>query len=75
MRVEFGIFDHVIVGSPATVRAEIERPLAESGASDLVGRFAYGTLAHDDAARSLDLFAREVMPAFAAPATAGAARG
>ena len=36
--------DASIVGSPATVRAEIERHLAETGCNYFVGRFVYGNL-------------------------------
>lgn len=54
-----------IVGSPATVRAEVERQLAASGCNYFVGRFIYGDLPLEHALRSLDLFAREVMPRFA----------
>ncbi len=57
--------DSAIVGSPATVRAEIERHLSESRCNYFVTRFAYGTLTHEQSARSLALFASEVMPHFA----------
>jgi alkanesulfonate monooxygenase SsuD/methylene tetrahydromethanopterin reductase-like flavin-dependent oxidoreductase (luciferase family) len=57
--------DAAIVGSPATVRAELERHLAEGGCNYFVGRFVFGTLGYERARRSLDLFAREVMPPFA----------
>ena len=53
-----------IVGSPATVRAEIERHLAETGCTYLVGRFVYGNLGHERAMRSIRLFSDEVMPHF-----------
>jgi alkanesulfonate monooxygenase SsuD/methylene tetrahydromethanopterin reductase-like flavin-dependent oxidoreductase (luciferase family) len=53
-----------IVGSPSTVRAEVERHQAESGCNYLVGRFIFGDLPYERARRSLDLFAREVMPHF-----------
>jgi len=56
--------DSAIVGSPATVRAEIERHLAESRCNYFVTRFAYGNLTHEQSARSLALFASEVMPHF-----------
>ncbi len=56
-----------IVGSPATVRAEVERHVTTTGCNYFVGRFAYGDLPADRAAASLDLFAREVMPHFTAP--------
>ena len=58
--------DSAIVGSPATVRAEIERHVAESRCNYFVTRFAYGNLTHEQSARSLALFASEVMPCFAA---------
>jgi alkanesulfonate monooxygenase SsuD/methylene tetrahydromethanopterin reductase-like flavin-dependent oxidoreductase (luciferase family) len=57
--------DVAIVGSPATVRAEVARHVAASGCNYFVGRFMYGNLPHDAAARSMELFAREVMPHFA----------
>jgi hypothetical protein len=47
------------------VRAEVERHVAASGCNYFVGRFDYGNLPADAARRSLDLFAREVMPHFA----------
>ena len=56
--------DAAIVGSPATVRAEIERHLAETGCNYFITRFAYGSLTHEQAARSLALFASEVLPSF-----------
>ena len=57
--------DAVVAGSPDTVRAEIERQMAESGCNYFVCRFAYGDLDFDESARSLDLFAGEVMPRLA----------
>jgi alkanesulfonate monooxygenase SsuD/methylene tetrahydromethanopterin reductase-like flavin-dependent oxidoreductase (luciferase family) len=56
--------DTAVVGSPATVRAEVERHVAASGCNYFVGRFVYGNLPADAARRSLELFAREVMPHF-----------
>lgn len=58
--------DAAIVGSPATVRAELERHLAATGCTYFVSRFIFGDLPADRAARSLELFRREVMPRFAA---------
>jgi len=52
-----------IAGSPATVRAEIERQVAELGLNYLIGYFMFGTLALADALRSLELFVSEVKPA------------
>lgn len=57
--------DAAIVGSPATVRAEVERHLAATGCNYFVGRFIYGNLAYEPAARSLALWGQEVMPHFA----------
>ena len=56
--------DSAIVGSPATVRAEIERHVAETRCNYFVTRFAYGNLTHEESARSLALFTSEVMPWF-----------
>ena len=56
--------DSAIVGSPATVRAEIERHVAETRCNYFVTRFAYGNLTHEESARSLALFTSEVMPHF-----------
>jgi alkanesulfonate monooxygenase SsuD/methylene tetrahydromethanopterin reductase-like flavin-dependent oxidoreductase (luciferase family) len=56
--------DVAIVGSPATVRAEVERHVAATGCNYFVGRFIYGNLPYGVAARSMSLFAREVMPHF-----------
>ena len=53
-----------VIGSPSTVRAEIERQVAESGCNYFVGRFLFGDLGLARAQRSLELFAREVMPHF-----------
>lgn len=54
-----------IVGSPATVSAEIARQIDAIGVNYLIGSFYFGTMAHDDALRSIALFADQVMPAFA----------
>jgi alkanesulfonate monooxygenase SsuD/methylene tetrahydromethanopterin reductase-like flavin-dependent oxidoreductase (luciferase family) len=56
--------DAAIVGSPDTVRAEVQRQLAMTGANYFVGRFLFGTLPIERALRSIELFSREVMPAF-----------
>src|SRR5277367_1231768 len=39
--------------------------IAETGVNYYVCDFAFGTISHEDALRSTELFAREVMPAFA----------
>ena len=56
--------DAFICGSPATVATEIERQIDASGCNYFVTRFAYGDLTYDEAARSLALFAAEIMPKF-----------
>ncbi|MBV8119188.1 MAG: LLM class flavin-dependent oxidoreductase [Alphaproteobacteria bacterium] len=56
---------HAIAGTPAQVRDYIAREIKAAGASYFVCDFAFGTIARDEALHSVDLFAREVMPAFA----------
>src|SRR5262249_19318606 len=57
------IEDHtVIAGSPATVRAEIERQVGELGINYLLAYLFLGTMSLADALRSLDLFRSEGMP-------------
>ncbi len=55
----------LLVGSPAKVREQVTRLVAESGINYLIGAFAWGSLSSEQTQRSLDLFAREVMPAVA----------
>ena len=52
----------VIAGSPATVRAEIERQVRELGVNYLLTYLFLGTMSLADALRSLNLFSAEVMP-------------
>lgn len=56
--------DLLVFGSPATVRAEIERYIETIGTDYFVARFAYGSLSFDQSRAALDLFAEEVMPHF-----------
>ncbi len=53
----------VIVGSPQTVRAAIEKERNATGYNYAALQFAFGTLSSDQVMRSLDLFAEHVMPA------------
>ncbi len=53
----------IIVGSPETVRAEIESQIDTLGINYLTVAFYFGTIAHEDAMRSLTLFVDEVMEA------------
>jgi alkanesulfonate monooxygenase SsuD/methylene tetrahydromethanopterin reductase-like flavin-dependent oxidoreductase (luciferase family) len=55
----------VIVGTPKTVRAEIERQTEALGINYLIAYMFYGSMKLDDALRSLELFRSEVMPAIA----------
>ncbi len=57
----------VLVGSPQTVREYVERYVAESGCNYFVASVQWGDLTHEEASRSLELFAAEVMPGFAEP--------
>jgi alkanesulfonate monooxygenase SsuD/methylene tetrahydromethanopterin reductase-like flavin-dependent oxidoreductase (luciferase family) len=52
----------VISGSPQTVRAQIERQVAELGVNYLLSYLFLGTMSLADALRSLQLFSSEVMP-------------
>ena len=52
----------VIVGSPATVRAQIQRQVDELGLNYMTCGMFFGNLAYEHAMRSLDLLAKEVIP-------------
>ncbi|MGE0059776.1 MAG: LLM class flavin-dependent oxidoreductase [Dehalococcoidia bacterium] len=54
----------VIVGSPDTVRRIVGEHFEASGGNYLMGSFAWGGLTLEQSLHSIDLFAREVMPAF-----------
>jgi alkanesulfonate monooxygenase SsuD/methylene tetrahydromethanopterin reductase-like flavin-dependent oxidoreductase (luciferase family) len=51
-----------IAGSPATVLRVLQAHAQQSDANYLVGQFVFGDMKHADAARSIELFARDVMP-------------
>jgi alkanesulfonate monooxygenase SsuD/methylene tetrahydromethanopterin reductase-like flavin-dependent oxidoreductase (luciferase family) len=53
----------LLVGSPATVRRQLGEWLEQSGANYVLGCFTFGSLTLEQTARSLELFAREVIPA------------
>ena len=55
----------LLVGSPSTVREQLGAYLERSGANYFVGCFAFGSLPIEQVLSSVDLFAREVMPAVA----------
>ena len=52
-----------IAGSPATVTRMIRSQMEEAGTNYFVGQFAFGDLTSTEVLRTIDLFAREVMPA------------
>jgi alkanesulfonate monooxygenase SsuD/methylene tetrahydromethanopterin reductase-like flavin-dependent oxidoreductase (luciferase family) len=62
----------ILFGSPARVREQIARLLEISGCNYVICSFAWGTFTHEQALRSLRLFAEGVMPAFS-PGSAPAA--
>lgn len=51
-----------VAGNPDAVRTFLEEELSEAGATYLVGQFAFGDLSFEECRRSVDLFARHVMP-------------
>lgn len=64
----------ILVGSPETVRQQVQRFVEVTGANYFVGTFAFGNLTTDEVLASLRLFAEEVMPAVrpaAAPRPSG----
>jgi alkanesulfonate monooxygenase SsuD/methylene tetrahydromethanopterin reductase-like flavin-dependent oxidoreductase (luciferase family) len=58
-------FDNGVAGSPKTVRDFIAAEIAATGANYLLSWFAFGDMTLAESLRSVELFAREVMPAFA----------
>ncbi len=52
-----------IAGSAATVTRLAREQIAETGANYFVGQFAFGDMTTEETLRSIELFAREVMPA------------
>jgi alkanesulfonate monooxygenase SsuD/methylene tetrahydromethanopterin reductase-like flavin-dependent oxidoreductase (luciferase family) len=55
-------------GTADKVRAALRAQIAEAGVNYLVCRFAFGDMTPAESHRSLDLFAREVMPELATTA-------
>jgi alkanesulfonate monooxygenase SsuD/methylene tetrahydromethanopterin reductase-like flavin-dependent oxidoreductase (luciferase family) len=49
-------------GSPQTVTEFVRSQITESGASYFIGQFAFGDLALNESLRSIELFAKHVMP-------------
>ncbi len=53
-----------IAGAPETVRRYVAATVASTGITYFVADLAFGSIPFDAASRSVDLFAREVMPKF-----------
>jgi alkanesulfonate monooxygenase SsuD/methylene tetrahydromethanopterin reductase-like flavin-dependent oxidoreductase (luciferase family) len=54
-----------VAGAPAKVRGFIANDIKATGANYFTPWFAFGDMTIDESLRSVELFAREVMPAFA----------
>jgi alkanesulfonate monooxygenase SsuD/methylene tetrahydromethanopterin reductase-like flavin-dependent oxidoreductase (luciferase family) len=54
-----------IAGTPAQVHDYIADEIKATGVNYYVCDFAFGTISHDEAMRSITLFSQQVMPAFA----------
>jgi alkanesulfonate monooxygenase SsuD/methylene tetrahydromethanopterin reductase-like flavin-dependent oxidoreductase (luciferase family) len=57
--------DNAVAGSPKTVRDFIAAEIAATGVNYMLGWFAFGDMTLKESLHSIELFAREVMPAFA----------
>jgi alkanesulfonate monooxygenase SsuD/methylene tetrahydromethanopterin reductase-like flavin-dependent oxidoreductase (luciferase family) len=53
---------NAVVGSPATVLAALQAQLDLTQANYVLGQFIFGDMTMEESLRSIDLFAREVMP-------------
>ena len=63
---ELMAIDNGVAGSPQTVREFVAAEIAASGSNYLLAWFAFGDMTLAEQLASFGLFAREVMPAFAA---------
>jgi alkanesulfonate monooxygenase SsuD/methylene tetrahydromethanopterin reductase-like flavin-dependent oxidoreductase (luciferase family) len=64
--------DNGVAGSPDTVRDFIAAEIEATGANYLLSWFAFGDMTLAESLRSVELFSREVMPAFADASAAAA---
>ncbi len=55
----------LMVGSPSTIREQLEQQIEEMGVDYMVFEMAFGTLNQEQKMHSLGLFANEIMPHFA----------
>jgi len=53
-----------VAGSPDTVRRYIEAEIAANGCNYFVPQMVFGDMTRTEALKSVELFAREIMPAF-----------
>jgi alkanesulfonate monooxygenase SsuD/methylene tetrahydromethanopterin reductase-like flavin-dependent oxidoreductase (luciferase family) len=56
---------HGVAGSPATVGDYLTRLRAETGVNTVLCQMVFGDMRFEDAARSIEIFGREIIPAFA----------
>lgn len=61
---ELEAIGHGIAGSPATVRDYLAKLEREAGVNYVLCQMVFGDMSFADASHSIDLFAKEVMPAF-----------
>ncbi len=52
-----------VAGSPKTVREFLRQDTEAAGANGVIGHMVFGSIGYEDALNSLELYAREVMPA------------
>jgi alkanesulfonate monooxygenase SsuD/methylene tetrahydromethanopterin reductase-like flavin-dependent oxidoreductase (luciferase family) len=62
---ELAALDNGVAGSPATVRRFIEAEIAANGCNYFVPQMVFGDMTLAEALHSIDLFEKEIMPAFA----------
>jgi alkanesulfonate monooxygenase SsuD/methylene tetrahydromethanopterin reductase-like flavin-dependent oxidoreductase (luciferase family) len=62
---ELAAIDNAVAGSSGTVRDFIAAEIEATGSNYFVSWLAFGDMTRAESLRSLELFAREVMPAFA----------
>ena len=54
---------YIVAGSASTVRERLKHDNAVAGINYCLCRMAFGDLSFEESSRSVELFAREVMPA------------
>ena len=68
---ELMALDNGIAGSPETVRRYVEAEIAANDCNYFVPQLVFGDQTRAEALRSIELFAKEIMPAFAASPALG----